>query len=159
MLSQFYPSGLDTFIFPRRFYFRLNYTRKRSRYFFSKRYGFLFLLWVYFIFSQHMELAFIGIHPFGGFGGPEKDQMLGALLGLFAFQFLSPLMRRASCISFGIIVTLFAWMAHKLESSRRLTKYASEASCRAIMAPLWKHMFILPKSWAISLTNRQFSDE
>ena len=57
-------------------------------------------------------------------------------------------------MSFGIIVTLFAWMAHKLESSRRPTKYASEVSCRAIMAPLWKHMFILPKSWAISLTSR-----
>ena len=63
-------------------------------------------------------------------------------------------MRGASWISFGIMVTLFVWMAHRLESSRRPTRYASEASCRAIMAPLWNCMFILPRSWAISLTCR-----
>ena len=40
-----------------------------------------------------MEIAFIGIHPFGGFGGPEKDQMLGAPLGLF----LVPLPSDATC--------------------------------------------------------------
>ena len=70
-------------------------------------------------------------------------------------------MRRASWISFGIIVTLFAWMAYRLESSRRPTRYASEASCRAIMAPLWNRMFILPRSWAIShqTLKRQLPDE
>ena len=46
------------------------------------------------------------------------------------------------------------WMVHRLKSSRRLTRYASEASCRATMAPLWNRMFILPRSWAISLTSR-----
>ena len=62
-------------------------------------------------------------------------------------------MWHASWISFGIIATLFTWMAHRLESSRRPTRYASEASCRAIMAPLWNRMFILSRSWAISLTS------
>ena len=57
-------------------------------------------------------------------------------------------------MSFGMIVTLFAWMAHRLESSRRPTRYASEASWSAIMAPLWKRTSFFPRSWAISLTNR-----
>ena len=39
----------------------------------------------------------------------------------------SPLIRRASCISFGMIVTLFAWIAHALVSSNNPIKYASEA--------------------------------
>ena len=63
-------------------------------------------------------------------------------------------MRHANWVSLGIMVTFFAWMAHRLEFSRRPTRYASEASCRAIMAPLWNRMFILPRSWAISLTSR-----
>jgi hypothetical protein len=37
-------------------------------------------------------------------------------------------MRRANWMSFGIIVTRLAWMAHKLVSSNRPTKYASAAS-------------------------------
>ena len=34
----------------------------------------------------------------------------------------SPRILLASCISFGMIVTRLAWMAHKLESSKRPTK-------------------------------------
>ena len=44
--------------------------------------GYIFLFWVYFIFFQHFEIAFISIHPFGGYGGPKKDQVLLAPLGL-----------------------------------------------------------------------------
>lgn len=47
---------------------------------------------------------------------------------------LWPLIRRASCISFVMIVTLFAWIAHKFASSNKCTKNASVASCNAIMA-------------------------
>ena len=53
---------------------------------------FLLAIWVfiltlglfYIFFFQHFEIAFIGIHPFGGYGDPEKDQVLLALLGLFS---------------------------------------------------------------------------
>jgi hypothetical protein len=37
----------------------------------------------------------------------------------------------ANCISFGMMVTLFAWIAHKLESSSRRTINASAISCAA----------------------------
>ena len=40
----------------------------------------------------------------------------------------SPLIRRASWISLGMIVTRLAWMAHKLVSSNNPTRYASAAS-------------------------------
>lgn len=40
----------------------------------------------------------------------------------------SPRSRRASCMSFGMIVTRFAWIAQRLVSSKRPTKYASAAS-------------------------------
>ena len=38
-----------------------------------------------------------------------------------------PRIRRASCISFGMTVTRFAWIAQRLESSNRWTRYASAA--------------------------------
>ena len=65
----------------------------------------------------------------------------------------SPRIRRASWMSFGMIVTRFAWIAHKLVSSNRPTRYASEASCNARIAVLWKRKSVL-KSWAISRTRR-----
>lgn len=43
----------------------------------------------------------------------------------------SPLIRLASWISLGMMVTLFAWMAHRLVSSNSPTKYASLASYKA----------------------------
>jgi len=64
----------------------------------------------------------------------------------------SPRIRRASCMSFGIIVTRLAWIAHKLVSSNSPTRYASEASCKAKTAELWNLRSVL-KSWAISLTS------
>ena len=64
-------------------------------------------------------------------------------------------MRQANWISLGIIVTLFAWMAHRLVSSKRDTKNASAASCRHMMALPWKHRSLLPTSWAISRTSRE----
>jgi len=52
-----------------------------------------------------------------------------------------------------MIVTRFAWIAHKLVSSNKLTKYASAASCSARSAVLWNlRSFLNP--WAISRTNR-----
>ena len=50
------------------------------------------------------------------------------------------------------MVTLLAWMAHKLVSSNKPTKYASDASCNAKTAEDWNRKSVL-KSWAISLTN------
>ena len=58
-------------------------------------------------------------------------------------------------MSLGIIVTLFAWMVHRLVSSKRDTKNASAASCRHMMALPWKHMSVLPTSWVISWTSRE----
>jgi len=65
----------------------------------------------------------------------------------------SPRIRRASWISFGMIVTLLAWMAHKFVSSNKPTKYASLASWRARTAVDWKRRSVL-KSCAISRTRR-----
>jgi hypothetical protein len=65
-------------------------------------------------------------------------------------------MRLASCMSLGIIVTRFAWMAHRLVSSNKPIKYASEASCSARTAVDWKRytLFVcLPYSSATSRTN------
>lgn len=44
---------------------------------------------------------------------------------------LSPLILLASCISLGIMVTLFPCMAQRLVSSNTPTRYASAASYRA----------------------------
>ena len=65
----------------------------------------------------------------------------------------SPRMRRASWMSLGMIVTRLAWMAHKLVSSNKPTKYASDASWRARTAEPWKRRSVL-KSCAISRTRR-----
>ena len=51
-----------------------------------------------------------------------------------------------------MMVTLLAWIAHKLVSSNKPTKYASDASCKAKTAEDWNRKSVL-KSWAISLTN------
>merc|ERR1719383_1637205 len=51
------------------------------------------------------------------------------------------------------MVTLLAWIAQRLVSSNRPTRYASLASWRAPIAALWNLRSVL-KSWAISLTRR-----
>ena len=63
----------------------------------------------------------------------------------------SPLILWASCMSLGIIVTLLACIAHKFVSLKRLTKYASDASCRHTTASM---VNLMPKliSLAISCT-------
>jgi hypothetical protein len=63
-------------------------------------------------------------------------------------------MRLARWMSLGMKVTRFTWIAQRLVSSNRPTKYASLASCNAITAELWNLRSVL-KSWAISRT-RQF---
>ena len=64
----------------------------------------------------------------------------------------SPRIRLASRMSFGMMVTRLAWMAHRLASSNSLTRYASTASWRHSIATNWNRRSVL-KSWAISLTN------
>ncbi len=56
-------------------------------------------------------------------------------------------------MSFGMMVTRLAWMAHKLVSSKRPTRYASDASWSANTAVLWNRKSVL-KSCAISRTRR-----
>merc|ERR1719486_1677760 len=56
-------------------------------------------------------------------------------------------------MSLGMMVTRFAWIAQRLVSSKRPTRYASDASCRATTAELWKRRSVL-KSCAISRTRR-----
>lgn len=51
-----------------------------------------------------------------------------------AYSLVTPRIRRASCISFGMTVTRFPWMAHRFASSNRLLICASAASCNAKMA-------------------------
>uniref|UniRef100_A0A8R7QW43 Secreted protein n=1 Tax=Triticum urartu TaxID=4572 RepID=A0A8R7QW43_TRIUA len=62
-------------------------------------------------------------------------------------------MRRASWMSLGMMVTRLAWMAQRLVSSKRPTRYASAASWSASTAWLWNRRSVL-KSWAISRTRR-----
>ena len=64
-------------------------------------------------------------------------------------------MWQASWMSLGIIVTLFAWIAQRLVSSRSPTRYASTASCRHKMAHACNHKSYLPTSRAISLTSHE----
>eukprot|EP00223_Ostreococcus_mediterraneus_P005934 CAMPEP_0179696502 /NCGR_PEP_ID=MMETSP0936-20121108/6901_1 /TAXON_ID=548131 ORGANISM="Ostreococcus mediterraneus, Strain clade-D-RCC2573" /NCGR_SAMPLE_ID=MMETSP0936 /ASSEMBLY_ACC=CAM_ASM_000574 /LENGTH=98 /DNA_ID=CAMNT_0021569455 /DNA_START=127 /DNA_END=420 /DNA_ORIENTATION=+ len=52
-----------------------------------------------------------------------------------------------------MMVTRLAWMAHKLVSSNKPTKYASDASWSANTAEDWNRKSVL-KSWAISRTKR-----
>ncbi len=77
---------------------------------------------------------------------------MGSKKTAYRFMAVSPLNLRANCISLGIIVTLLAWIAHKLVSSNKETIKASLASCKAMMALLWNRRSDL-YSWAISLTN------
>jgi len=67
-------------------------------------------------------------------------------------QNLSPLILLASWRSLVMMVTLLAWMAHKLVSSKRDTRYAYAAYCSANTAWLWNLTSCL-NSWAISLTS------
>ena len=105
--------------------------------------GFLLSFWVYFAPFNILD-SFHRYTTFGRCDGPKKDRVLGVPLGLF--YDLSPWIRHASWMSLGMMVTLLACMAQRLASSRRPTRYASEASCNAIIAPLWNLMFILLRS-------------
>ncbi|PKI77409.1 hypothetical protein CRG98_002182 [Punica granatum] len=55
-------------------------------------------------------------------------------------------------MSFGMMVTLLAWIAHRLVSSNSPTRYASAASWSASTAWLWNLRSVL-KSCAISRTS------
>ena len=68
--------------------------------------------------------GFSRVTPLGVCGGPEKDRDV-FVVGLYA---RSPRIRLASWMSFGMMVTRLAWMAHRLASSSKLTRYASVAS-------------------------------
>ena len=46
-------------------------------------------------------------------------------------------------MSLGMMVTRLAWMAHRLVSSNRPTKYTSLASCSANTAELWNRKSVL----------------
>lgn len=60
----------------------------------------------------------------------------------------------ANCISLGIMVTLFPWIAHKLLSSNKDTKCASAASCKANIAdPCQRYGLFVCPYW-ISRTRR-----
>ena len=54
-----------------------------------------------------------------------------------SYHMRSPLILLASCMSLGMMVTRFAWIAHRLVSSNRPTMYASAASYRARTACDW----------------------
>ena len=70
---------------------------------------------------------------------------------MFFFFLKSPRILWASWMSQCMIVTLFAWIAHKLACSIRPTRKASPASCNARTAKLWSFRF--PCFWMISFTN------
>lgn len=95
-------------------------------------------------------LLFIGVHrrshdPFGrsSWSYPMPPQ--------------TPRMRRANWMSFCMMVTRLAWIAHRLVSSKRWTRKASEASCRAMMAcdchrmpsSLGRNSRAISRTWAL----------
>ena len=82
-------------------------------------------------------------------GGPEKDRDVCFVVGLYT---CSPRIHLARKMSFGMMVTRLAWMAHRLASSKNLTRYASATSWRHNIAADWNRRSVL-KSWVISLTN------
>ena len=65
----------------------------------------------------------------------------------------APLIRLASWMSFCMIVTLLAWMAHRLVSSNRWTRKASAASWRAWIA-CDCHLSISPAGTMLNATSR-----
>ena len=75
--------------------------------------------------------------------------------GEFQYWRCSPHMCQASWISFGIIVTLLPCMVQRFTSSMSLTKYASAASSRHMMACPWKCRLYLPTARAILWTNHE----
>ena len=79
----------------------------------------------------------------------KRTEMFVFVVGHYA---CSPRICLASSMSFGMMVTRLAWMAHRLASSNSLTRYASAASWRHSIATDWNRRSVL-KSWAISLTN------
>ena len=68
-------------------------------------------------------------------------------------QARSPRIRRASCMSLGVMVTRLAWIAARLVSSNRPTRYASLALWSARIACDWNLRSVL-KSCATSRTRR-----
>ena len=60
------------------------------------------------------------------------------MLVLTTNQERSPRMRLTNWMSSALIVTRLAWRAHKLVSSKRPTRYDSEASCKDNNALFWK---------------------
>ena len=65
---------------------------------------------------------------------------------------MSPQIHLANCMSFGITVTLLAWITHKLACSSSPMRNASPASCKAFTAIPWNLKSAL-LSCMISLTN------
>ena len=101
---------------------------------------------MYFIYK--IDELFIDISPLGGFGGPEMTE----ILFVAPFYVLSTLIHLAICISLGMIVTRFACIVHRLESSKSPTKCVSAASCRAVTVAGTTQKSVL-KSCKISLTS------
>ncbi len=64
----------------------------------------------------------------------KRSFFLSSIQKRNTFIQLLPRMRRASCMSLGMIVTRPAWMAHMFVSSNRPTRNASLASCSANIA-------------------------
>ena len=58
--------------------------------------------------------------PFGVWGGPEKDRNVCVLW--WCLYTLSPQIRLANWMSFGMMVTHLAWIAHRLVSSNSPTR-------------------------------------
>ena len=116
----FFLFASEMFVFPVKLYSE-TFTRTLQR--FLQPFNQLNVIFLY-IFK--MGTTFIALSrvyfTLGGIDGPEKDQILKLVDELVSFQALSPLICRANCRSFGMMVTLFAWIAHRLESSSNPTK-------------------------------------
>ena len=86
------------------------------------------MFWAYFPFIKGTTglMAFQRLLLLEYGGGPEKDRDVSFWGGTFYAR--SPRIRLASRMSFGMMVTHLAWIAHRLASSNSRTRYASAAS-------------------------------
>ena len=127
---------------------------KQSQYFYKTKEEIAFLLQyatiVFFIFRAIYTVVFVDImHEHKTNFDSSERQYIVKVETIFT-SWYSPLILQAGCMSLGIIVTLLACIAHKFVSSKRLTKYASNASCRHTTASM---VNLMPKFISLAISH------
>ena len=104
---------------------------------------FIFILGLFYTFLTFW-IAFIGIQLLEDVMVPKRTKFFGVPLGLVLRPLSLDLLHQLDV--FGHDGHPLSVHSTKVSASRRPTRYASEASCNTIIAPLWNLMFTLPRS-------------